>query len=59
MYGYPGRFSALFLAGLLGMVACAGNMPATKFTNPSFDFSFVERVAVLPFENLSDDRQAG
>jgi TolB-like protein len=34
-------------------------MPATKFTNPDFDFSFVERVAVLPFENLSDDRQAG
>jgi len=34
-------------------------MPATRFTNPDFDFSFVERVAVLPFENASNDRQAG
>jgi TolB-like protein len=34
-------------------------MPPTRFTNERFDFSFVERVAVLPFENLSNDRQAG
>jgi TolB-like protein len=34
-------------------------MKPTEFTNPRFDFSFVERVAVLPFENLSEDRQAG
>jgi TolB-like protein len=39
--------------------ACGSSMKATQFSNPNFDFSFVERVAVLPFENLSSDRQAG
>jgi TolB-like protein len=34
-------------------------MKATQFTNPKFNFSFVQRVAVLPFENESADRQAG
>ena len=44
--------AALFLA-------CGGNMEPTQFTNPNIDFSFVQRVAVLPFENLSGDQQAG
>jgi TolB-like protein len=39
--------------------ACGSSTKATQFSNPNFDFSFVERVAVLPFENLSSDRQAG
>ena len=45
---------------LLGswMLACTSNPEPTRFTNPSFDFGFVERVAVLPLENLSEDRQA-
>lgn len=47
------------LVVLLAAVGCAGNPEPTQFTNPRFDFSFVERVAVLPFENLSNDRQAG
>jgi TolB-like protein len=34
-------------------------MQATRFSNPNFDFAFVQRVAVVPFENLSSDRQAG
>ena len=42
---------------LLG--SCSSGMKSTEFTNPSFDFAFVERVAVIPFENLSTDRQAG
>jgi TolB-like protein len=33
-------------------------MGPTKFTNPDIDFSFVERVAVLPFENFSNDTAA-
>ena len=52
--------------GLLAVVAtgsvisgCAGGMEATRFANPSFDFSFVQRVAVIPFDNLSGDRAAG
>ena len=33
-------------------------MGPTKFTNPDIDFSFVERLAVLPFENYSNDSAA-
>jgi TolB-like protein len=50
----------LLLAGaplLLG--GCSGTMKATEFTNPRFNFGFLQRVAVLPFENLTNDRQAG
>jgi TolB-like protein len=49
----------LLLAAALGLGGCSGTMKATKFTNPKFNFAFVQRVAVLPFENLSNDRQAG
>lgn len=38
---------------------CGGGMKATRFANPNFNFGFVERVAVLPFENHTNDRQAG
>ena len=55
----PSRAVLLLLAGQLCLAGCAGRIPATEFTNPRFDFSYVERVAVLPFENLSNDRQAG
>ena len=43
---------SLLLAGLTAL-GCSGNLPTTKFTNPRFDFAFVERIAVLPFEDLS------
>jgi TolB-like protein len=49
----------LLLAGPLWLVACGGGMKPTRFANPSFNFGFVETVAVLPFENHSNDRQAG
>ena len=55
-YGHAAWFVVI---GLLCLSGCAGTMKATKFTNPKFDFSYVERVAVLPFENMSNDRQAG
>lgn len=55
----PNRAATLLLAGVFCLAGCAGRIPATEFTNPKFDFSFVERVAVLPLENLSNDRQAG
>lgn len=51
-----GFLSLLVVCGCLG---CAGGLPPTQFTNPDFDFAFVETVAVLPLENLSSDRQAG
>jgi TolB-like protein len=49
----------LLAAASWGVAGCGSSMKATQFSNPNFDFSFVERVAVLPFENLSNDRQAG
>ena len=55
----PTRASALVLSfTALVVTGCGSGMSATRFTNPGFDFGFVERVAVVPFENLTDDRQA-
>jgi len=58
---FPFRIAGLLVAaGLLLLAAgCSGNPKPTEFSNPRFDFGFVQRVAVLPFENLSSDRQAG
>ena len=47
------------LAAMLAISCAGGGMQPTRFTHPQIDFSFVERVAVLPFENLSNDQQAG
>jgi TolB-like protein len=49
---------AVVLIGLAIASGCSGRMKPTKFTNPRFDFAYIERVAVLPFENLTADRQA-
>jgi TolB-like protein len=43
----------------LAWFGCAGKINTTKFTNPQFDFGFVDKIAVLPLENLSSDNQAG
>ncbi len=50
---------AFVLPVALALPGCGGTMKATKFTNPKFNFAFVQRVAVLPFDNMSNDRQAG
>jgi TolB-like protein len=50
------RFGLLF--AIVFGIGCGGIRP-TRFVNPDFNFTFVERVAVLPFENLSNDQQAG
>ena len=46
-------------AACVASVACSGAMRTTRFTNPEFDFGYVEKVAVLPLENLSKDTQSG
>ena len=51
--------AALLLLPGLGLLGCGGSMKTTRFSNPNFDFSFVERVAVVPFDNQTNDRQAG
>ena len=54
------EFSSSILLGSLSLlVACSGQMKSTQFSNSRFDFGFVERVAVLPFENFTADREAG
>lgn len=50
---------AVALLTVLGAAGCSGAPEPTSFTNPRFNFGYVEKVAVLPFENLSTDRQAG
>jgi len=42
----------------LSILGCGG-MGATKFVHPGFDFGFIERVAVIPFENLAAEQGAG
>jgi polysaccharide biosynthesis protein PelC len=43
---------------LLLLTGCASTH-STVFLNPEFDFSAMERVAVVPFENLSNDQGMG
>ena len=40
------------------LVGCS-SVPPTTFIHPGFDFAYVEKVAVIPFENLSNDQGAG
>lgn len=54
----PALASSILTIGLV-LLGCSGNLATTEFVNPRFDFGFVERVAVLPLEDLVDDRQAG
>ncbi len=49
---------ALAVCGLVLLSGCASNRP-TVFLHPEYDFSGVERIAVVPFENLSSEQGAG
>jgi len=42
---------------MLFISACATT--ATDYVHPKFDFSLVQKIAVLPLENLTQDQQAG
>jgi len=48
--------SAVFI--FVGGLGCAGMKP-TLFVHDEFNFDFLERVAVIPFDNLSKDQGAG
>lgn len=51
--------STLVVALLLAAVLLPGCSPsATSYINPDVDFSFVHRVAIFPFQNLSADHKA-
>jgi len=47
------------LAMLAAIAGCAGRRAQVNYHDPNMDFSLIQTVAVLPFENLSDDRTAG
>ena len=44
---------------LLLLAGCTASPTVPDYTNPQMDFSAVRSVAVLPFQNLTDDEQAG
>jgi len=44
-------FFLIFVGG------CGGSV--IRYVNPTANFSYIRKVAVLPFNNLSDDRYAG
>jgi len=49
----------LVLASALAVLSCASSSGTRVFVNPDADMTFYERVAVLPFTNLSQDGLAG
>lgn len=50
-------FAACLVA--LSLAACAPRAAHDAYVRQEVDFSFIKRVAVLPFENLSADKAAG
>lgn len=53
------RTMASVIAGLAWVAAgCAGIGP-TVFVHPDYNFDYVEKVAIVPFENLTPDQGAG
>lgn len=56
-YKTPATLIAVLVATVL-FNGCKSTMPPTDFVNPEFDFGFIERVAVMPFENDTSDRMA-
>jgi polysaccharide biosynthesis protein PelC len=50
---HSGLVTLIALAALIA--GCAGHRPTT-FLHPEYDFSQIERVAVVPFENLSSEQ---
>lgn len=49
----------MLLAAVVVLSAGCGGPGKTVFLHPEYNFSFVERVAVVPFENLTNDQGAG
>ncbi|HLE08615.1 MAG TPA: hypothetical protein VI914_03165 [Thermodesulfobacteriota bacterium] len=51
------RKSGILVAIVLIVTGCTGEV--VRYINPEANFSYIKKVAVLPFNNLSDDRFAG
>jgi polysaccharide biosynthesis protein PelC len=48
---------SLWFVSIVLLVSCSGMGP-TVFVNKQYNFNFLEKVAVVPFENLSSDQGA-
>ena len=54
-----GPRGTVLLVALALLATSACGIKTTRYTDPDFNFAFVERIAVLPLENLTNDAQAG
>ena len=52
------RILSLGLLIMTLLMGCGG-IGATTFVHSEYNFSYVERLAVIPFENLTEDQGAG
>jgi len=52
------KLVAALVAAFIATGGCGGMKPTT-FVHPEYNFGYTERVAVIPFENLTDDQGAG
>lgn len=53
------RLVLVWLTALLAMPALDGCARTGTYVHPSYDFSLVKKIAVMPLENLSPDQMAG
>lgn len=54
------QWTAILIALTVSVApGCSGPLTTPDYTNPMMDFGAVRSVAVLPFQNLSDNDQAG
>jgi len=49
----------IILAAAVAQLAGCGGTSPTTFIHPEYNFAYVERVAVIPMENLTNDQGAG
>jgi hypothetical protein len=53
------KFSAVWLLCLWVFTGCGGKISPSYYISQDIDFSFIKRVAVLPLDNLTNDKFAG
>lgn len=56
MNNFKAFLSIIFIIIILFLYSCGGRLNGSFYINETYDFSYVKKVAVLPFENLSNDR---
>jgi hypothetical protein len=57
---FKGTILVVFICTILFFVSgCRGTLPVNYYINPDIDFSFFKKVAVMPLENLTNDKSAG